>query len=157
MLGVPSASRRPSAEVKGHPAFGPPKTAAAGRTVNLFRTLVEALAAHPATYPPGPEVWSLPPPKGAPSVSGSVRRRTWDPAVAASVGTPCRLQDLRRTHAALLIDQGEHPNVIQARLGHTSISTALDLCGRLFAALDPAAADGIGEELHKQVPGWAWS
>jgi hypothetical protein len=54
-------------------------------------------------------------------------------AVDASVGKPCTFHDLRHTHAALLIAQGEHPKVIQERLGHASIKTTLDTYGHLFA------------------------
>ena len=67
------------------------------------------------------------------------------PAVRASVGDPCTFHDLRHTHAALLIAQGEHPKVIQERLGHASIKTTLDTYGHLFDGLDEAAADRLDE------------
>ena len=51
----------------------------------------------------------------------SFRRRYWKPAVLDSVGEPMRFHDLRHSHVALLIDQGAHPAVIAARLGHTSV------------------------------------
>ena len=63
----------------------------------------------------------------------------------ASVGEPCRFHDLRHTHAALLIAQGEHPKVIQGRLGHASIRTTLDTNGHLFEGLDEAAAGRLEE------------
>jgi integrase len=50
---------------------------------------------------------------------------------------------LRHSHAALLIAQGEHPKVIQERLGHASIKTTLDTYGHLFEGLDEAAADRL--------------
>ena len=52
-----------------------------------------------------------------------------------------RFHDLRHTHAAMLIAQGEHPKVIQSRLGHASITTTLNTYGHLFEGLDEAAAD----------------
>jgi integrase len=55
--------------------------------------------------------------------------------------------DLRHTHASLLIAQGEHPKVIQERLGHASIKTTLDIYGHLFDGLDEAAADRLEETL----------
>ena len=51
--------------------------------------------------------------------------------------------DLRHTHVAFLIAQGEHPKTIQGRLGHASISTTLDTYGHLFEGLDEAAADRL--------------
>lgn len=56
-----------------------------------------------------------------------------------------RRSSARHTHAALLIAQGEHPKVIQARLGHASIKTTLDTYGHLFDGLDEAAADRLDE------------
>jgi len=54
-----------------------------------------------------------------------------------------RFHDLRHTHVAMLIAQGEHPKTIQARLGHASIATTLDTYGHLFEGLDEAAASRL--------------
>jgi integrase len=54
-----------------------------------------------------------------------------------------RFHDLRHTHAAILIAQGEHPKVIQHRLGHSSIKVTLDTYGHLFEGLDEAAAQRL--------------
>jgi len=43
----------------------------------------------------------------------------------------------------MLIAQGEHPKVIQLRLGHSSIQVTLDTYGHLFEGLDVAAADRL--------------
>ena len=58
-----------------------------------------------------------------------------------------RFHDLRHTHVALLIAQGEHPKTIQVRLGHASISTTLDTYGHLFEGLDEGAADRLDAAL----------
>ena len=58
-----------------------------------------------------------------------------------------RFHDLRHSHAALLIAAGQHPKVIQERLGHASITTTLDVYGHLFEGIDQAAADAIDEAL----------
>ena len=47
------------------------------------------------------------------------------------------------SHAALLIAQGEHPKVIQERLGHASIKTTLDTYGHLLDGLDETAAERL--------------
>jgi integrase len=52
---------------------------------------------------------------------------------------------LRHTHAALLVAQGEHPKVIESRLGHTSISTTLDTYGHLMEGLDAGEAERLDE------------
>jgi integrase len=77
------------------------------------------------------------------------RERFWLPAVRAAVGEPFRFHDLRHTHVALLIGQGEHPKVIQQRLGHASIRTTLDTYGHLFEGLDEAAAERLDAAFHK--------
>ena len=64
-----------------------------------------------------------------------------------SVGQPIRFHDLRHSHAAVLIATGQHPKVIQERLRHASITTALDVYGHLFDGIDRAAADAIDEAL----------
>jgi integrase len=54
-----------------------------------------------------------------------------------------RFHDLRHTHVAMLIAEGEHPKTIQDRLGHASITTTLGTYGHLFDGLDEAAADRL--------------
>lgn len=69
----------------------------------------------------------------------------------ASVGEPLRFHDLRHTHAAILIAQGEHPKVIQLRLGHSSIQVTLDTYGHLFEGIDQAAADRLNTILSETI------
>ena len=54
-----------------------------------------------------------------------------------------RFHDLRHGHFALLIEQGTHPSVIAARLGHTSVKTVLDVYGQLSEGLDRNATDTL--------------
>jgi len=82
---------------------------------------------------------------GEPLRRTNFRRRVWLPAVNATVGEPMRFHDLRHTQASWLIAQGEHAKVIQARFGHASIRTTLDIYGHLFDGLDQAAADRLDQ------------
>lgn len=126
-------------EAKGQFSFVQPKSEASRRTVRVPPFLVEVLAAHLAMHADGSGlVFSAP--NGGPIRRSNFRRRIWLPAVDASVGQPCTFHDLRHSHAALLIAQGEHPKVIQERLGHASIKTTLDTYGHLFEGLDEKAA-----------------
>jgi integrase len=54
--------------------------------------------------------------------------------------TGVRLHDCRHTHASLLLKQGIHPKVVQERLGHTTISTTLDIYSHVAPGLQEAAA-----------------
>ncbi len=129
-------------ESKGQFYFEEPKSEASRRTVRVPPFLVEVLAAHLSTHSDGSGlIFSAP--SGGPIRRNNFRRRIWLPAVEASVGRPCTFHDLRHSHAALLIAQGEHPKVIQERLGHASIKTTLDTYGHLFEGLDEAAADRL--------------
>lgn len=50
---------------------------------------------------------------------------------------------LRHTNATLLLLQGEHPKVVQERLGHSSISMTMDIYSHVLPRLGKAAADKL--------------
>jgi integrase len=119
-----------------------PKTKAARRSVALPASLSGVLAEHISTYPSAEGI-VFPAPEGGYLRRTNYRRRHWLPAVRNSVGEPCRFHDLRHSHVALLIAEGEHPKTIAARLGHTSVRTVLDVYGHLFDGIDRAAAERL--------------
>ena len=71
--------------------------------------------------------------------------RIWRRAVDATVGQPCRIHDLRHTHAAWLIAASEHPKAIQTRLGHSSIQVTIHRYGHLMDGLDDQIAAPLDE------------
>jgi integrase len=131
------------AEVNGYVHITPPKTIAGRRRIALPGGLCDELAEHLKVWPPNPDGLVFTAQRGGPLLNRNFRDRIWMPAVRASVGEPMRFHDLRHTHAAILIAQGEHPKVIQHRLGHSSIKVTLDTYGHLFEGLDEAAADRL--------------
>ena len=133
---------RTLSEVRGQIIVDEPKTRAARRTLILPEWLVEVLAAHLVSWPPSDIGLLFTAPEGGP-LRRSFRTRYWRPAVKASVGEPMRFHDLRHSHVALLIEQGTHPAVIAARLGHKSVRTVLDVYGHLYEGLDRGAADAL--------------
>jgi integrase len=138
-------------EASGQPLrLGPPKSTASERTITLPGFVVEALARHLEVYPPGDEmVWTT-------ERGGLLRRgsfgRIWRKAVAGSVGSPCRVHDLRHTHASWLIADGEHPKAIQTRLGHGSISVTMDRYGHLMDGLDDQIAVRLDARAEAVAP-----
>lgn len=52
-----------------------------------------------------------------------------------------RFQDLRHTHASMLLLAGENPKVIQERLGHSSIKVTLDTYSHLVPSMQKSAAE----------------
>lgn len=62
-----------------------------------------------------------------------------------------RFHDLRHTSATLLINQGVHSKIISERLGHSSISTTMNIYGHALRSADQAAADKL-ETLFSNKP-----
>jgi integrase len=79
----------------------------------------------------------------------------WRNAVAAA-GLPAgtRFHDLRHFYASTLIASNLNPKVIQARLGHATISETMDTYGHLFpdsedlgrGAIDAILAEALAEQ-----------
>lgn len=67
-----------------------------------------------------------------------------------------RLYDLRHTHATLLLAAGEHPKVVQERLGHSSIALTLDVYSHVIPAMQERATqllDTLLESSKAQLRG----
>lgn len=79
---------------------------------------------------------------GRPLHSSVVYHRLNRAAERAGVGR-IRVQDLRHTHASLLLKRGVHPKVVQERLGHSSISLTLDTYSHVAPGLQEAAARSL--------------
>jgi len=78
--------------------------------------------------------------------------------IAESVGLKgVRLHDLRHAHATILLEQGVHPKIVQERLGHSSVSTTLDIYSHVVPGLQEAAArqfdEGMKSIEHEQQVG----
>ncbi len=136
-------------EESGKLYSGEPKTRASRRTVSIPHVVCDKLAAHLTRYPTTPDGLVFRSSEGGPLRRTNFRRRVWIPACEAAELRGLRFHDLRHTHASLLIAQGEHPKLIQSRLGHASIRTTFDTYGHLFDGLDEDAAD----RLHLAIVG----
>lgn len=56
---------------------------------------------------------------------------------------PIRLYDLRHSHATLLLASGEHPKVVQERLGHSSVTLTLDTYTHVLPAMQEKATQRL--------------
>ena len=122
---------------------GPTKSRSSRRTIDLSPDTVQALLRHPAGDDPTRD-YVFRSRTGGPidpsNLDTSFRRDL------AAAGLPeVRFHDLRHTHASLLIAAGVHPKAIQARLGHASIQTTLNIYGHLM----PSAFEGVGAKLDQ--------
>ena len=122
--------RRAFSDVGGKIMLGTPKSHLA-RTVPLPRFLAAELAASVQGKNPDGLVFT--------TVSGSVvRSANWRQKVflparkQAGISDRFRIHDLRHTAAALMIQAGYPPKMLQEILGHASITTTLDLYGHLY-------------------------
>lgn len=58
-----------------------------------------------------------------------------------------RFHDLRHTHASLLLTLGVHPKIVQERLGHTVITTTMDIYSHVMPTLQEEAARKLDDLL----------
>ena len=50
-----------------------------------------------------------------------------------------RFHDLRHTHATVMLLQGVHPKVVQERLGHSKMSTTMDIYSHVVPSMQKDA------------------
>jgi len=67
--------------------------------------------------------------------------RAYDKIIESANVPRIRFHDLRHTSATLLLASGEHPKVVQERLGHASISETLDRYSHVSADMQQRAAE----------------
>lgn len=128
------------------PTLALPKTRASHRTIPLPQVVADAVAAHLAAFPAGPEglVFTL---SGKP-ITRLTFGHKWRGAVAES-GLPdgTGFHALRHYYASLLIRHGESVKTVQARLGHASAVETLDTYSHLWPDSDDRTRDAIDSAL----------
>lgn len=72
--------------------------------------------------------------------------------VAKNVGFPVNFHSFRHTHATRLIEAGVSPKVVQERLGHSKITTTLDLYVHVTGEMQTSAVDAF-----EKTVGVRWS
>ena len=71
---------------------------------------------------------------------------------SAHAGLPViRLHDLRHTWATLALSAGEHPKVVQERLGHANVSITLDVYSHVSEGLHSGAASRVAKIIFGPV------
>lgn len=141
--------------------FGAPKTAKGLRRLDLTPELVEALRRHRArqaeerlaagaAYTDHGLVFCTQ--IGTPMNGGNLVRRDFQRLLQKAGLPPMRFHDLRHTSASLLLSQGVHLKVIQARLGHSSIQVTGDVYAHLLPDMSRDAAAKLETLLLGQGP-----
>ncbi|MBA2557082.1 MAG: tyrosine-type recombinase/integrase [Chloroflexi bacterium] len=125
------------------------KSALSARTIHLDRRTVAMLRTHRAAqneariaagsawqdnglvFPRGDGSWWNPP-----AISLAFRR------AVKRAGVPAiRLQDVRHTHASLLLAAGVNPKVVSERLGHSSVAFTLDTYAHVMPGMQAEAVE----------------
>jgi integrase len=149
--GTLSVKRTLSRGPQGSYDFGQPKTASGRRQIALPRSVVdslkrhrvhqneERLAAGPAYTDNGLVFTDA---IGVPVHPNTLRHRFL--RLIAQAGVPVlRFHDLRHTSATLMLANGEHPKIVQERLGHANISMTLDRYSHVSPDMQRQAADRL--------------
>lgn len=80
-------------------------------------------------------------------------RRSYEPLLKRAGLRRMRFHDLRHTSATLLLGRGVHPKVVSEMLGHTRISTTLDLYSHVSMTMQQQAADAFDAILATPISG----
>lgn len=120
---------------------GPPKTRKSVRSVSLPLWLSQKLKVAREDAPADQLIFQRP--SGLHLSNSYFHLNVWMPLmkeISHQLGCKPRIHDLRHTHASRLIAKGVSLPVIQARLGHESITTTVNTYGHLTNDADSLAA-----------------
>ncbi len=129
-----------------------PKSEKSSRTVPADDWVLEAITAHLAAFGQGPGGVIMQSEHGK-IAPASTFTDAWRTAVAAA-GLPkgTRFHDLRHFYASTLIAANLNPKVIQARLGHATISETMDTYGHLFPESEDLGRGAVDKALSGARP-----
>jgi integrase len=141
-------------EVQGRLSLSEPKSRAGRRCVKLPSIAVNALLEHRkrmlAEGHAGGFVFCDT--AGGPLRKSNFCRKHFKPLLKAAGLPDIRFHDLRHTAATLLLLAGEHPKVVQERLGHAQISLTLDTYSHVLPDMQGGAVDKLNLLFPKAAP-----
>ena len=133
-------------EVEGNFVEGSGKTRSSRRTISVPDRVVEELSAHLArTGRTDPDELVFQAPEGGPVRATNFRNRVYDPALRRVGLEGLSFHRLRHSAGHMLRELGVPLEVIQKRLGHSSIRTTADIYGSLPERVDRPVADKLDE------------
>ncbi len=138
-----------ASEVDGVRIVGDTKTRQ-NRSVSIPSFLRDMLSVHLAKFsdPKNGEALVFSSEEGTP-ISQHAFRRTFQRACRRAGIKPIpRVHDLRHSAVAFAIEAGAHPKRIQEMMGHSGITTTLDVYGHLFPTLHEDVSDRLDALFH---------
>lgn len=136
-----------------HGRFGTPKTRASRRELPLPSAVVQTLLTHRARSSDtsdGALVFCTS--NGTPLASNNLRKRQLRPACLRAGLAPINWHALRHTHGTLLHEQGTPLRVAQAQLGHSHMTTTLEVYTHASASAQRHAVEQLENQLFPNVP-----
>jgi len=144
--------RRTLSEALAGRRFEPPKNGK-GRNVKLTARAAEALRNHLTRQIE--EIESLgdryrdqglvfPSQVGTPMNAKNLTARSFKPLLKRAKLPNIRFHDLRHTFATLMLQNGEHPKVVQEMLGHATIAITMDTYSHVLPNMQRDAVDRLG-------------
>lgn len=136
----------------GAGGIGPPKSAAARRTISIPDELADEFSVHMKTLQlsgADPQELLFPNAEGKPLDYSNWRRRVWEPAVKAAGLDGLNFHDLRRTDATVMVAEGVDVKTAQARLGHSDPRLTLAVYAQATTEGDRRAAMKLGTRLMR--------
>ena len=130
-----------------HPMFGftEPKSTAGRRLIYITPVMAEQL--QEAGFAKAPQDLVFTTREGEPLNPDLIRDYYFFPTIARAGLRKIRFHDLRHTYAAMMIEIGASPKLLQEQLGHDSIDTTY----RHYGHLMPSVSEGIGQRLEKRM------
>ena len=136
-----------------HGRFGTPKTKASRRELPLPPLVVQAFLAHLSrSSDTSAEALVFCTCRGTPLASNNLRKRQLYPACVRAALAPINWHTLRHTHGTLLHEQGTPLRVAQAQLGHSHMTTTLEVYTHASARAQRQAVDQLESQLFPIVP-----
>ncbi len=137
----------------GGVGLAPLKTQASYRSIPLPQTVADAIAAHMARWPPEGNTNVIFTNAHGLLIQEHPFSAAWNTAKRIA-GTPdwATPHDLRHYYASVLIRSGASVKVLQARLGHASAKTTLDVYAHLFPDEEDRTRDALDLELRGPAP-----
>jgi integrase len=136
--------------------FAEPKTPGSRRQVMLAKEAVEALRRHRAAQAVERlrigKAWEdndlvFANEAGRPIAACNLLKRSFEPLLKQAGVPRIRFHDLRHSAATLLLGQGIHAKIVSEMLGHTRISTTLDLYSHVTPTMQREAAEAFDQLL----------
>jgi integrase len=147
--------RRTLSEARAGQRFEPPKNGK-GRNVRLTPQAVKALRTHLGRQLEEIERSGdlyrdqglvFPSRVGTPMNAKNLTARSFKPLLKRAGLPDIRFHDLRHTLATLMLQNGEHPKVVQEMLGHATIAITMDTYSHVLPNMQRSAVERLGELL----------